>query len=218
MRKDYSVYKSTRKELVKALGEGMGVKPKYLGVPSCAYGIGAVTVTKDCFLESDDDEALKKAEEILESAGFKAAEEAPAERADHMTVSIPKEKLSDEDLGKLRKIVDSKRTLLTKALETSNLEITEVDGKVSFPWFRMPEEPGEAEAYTVLIEKLCTMAREQKRVTATDKDPMNAKYAFRCFLLRLRLIGKEYKTTREILLRNLEGSSAFRTGNGKEQA
>lgn len=218
MRKDYTEYKDRRKELVKALGDGLGIKPKYMRVPSCAYTIGAVTVTKDCSLESEDAEALKKASEILASTGFGTEEDAPAERADHMTVSIPKEKLSDEDLGKLRKIVDSKRTLLMKALATGTLEITEDDGKVSFPWFRVPEEPGEAEAYSMLIEKLCSMAREQKRVTATEKEPANEKYAFRCFLLRLGFIGKEYKTARKILLRNLEGSSAFRIGNGKEEA
>ena len=218
MRKDYSIFKDRRKELVKALGEGMGVKPKYLGVPSCAYGIGAVTITKDCCLESEDEEALQKASAVLETAGFKAAEEAPAERADHMTVSIPREKLSDGDIEKLRKIVDSKRTLLTKSLGADSLEITVDDEKVSFPWFPLPKEEGEAEAYTVLIEKLCKMAKEQKRITAKDREPVNPRYECRCFLLRLNMIGKEYKTTRKILLRNLEGSSAFRTGNGKEQA
>ncbi len=34
----------------------------------------------------------------------------------------------------------------------------------------------------------------------------------RCFLLRLGFIGAEYKGARAILLRNLQGSSAFRDG------
>lgn len=38
----------------------------------------------------------------------------------------------------------------------------------------------------------------------------NEKYNFRCFLFRLGLIGPEYKSTRKILLQNLEGSFAFR--------
>ena len=46
----------------------------------------------------------------------------------------------------------------------------------------------------------------------------NEKYAFRCFLLRLGFIGNEYKSQRKILLRNLTGSSAFKSGSRKEVA
>lgn len=60
------------------------------------------------------------------------------------------------------------------------------------------------------------MARNQKRVTAKEKETDNEKYAFRCFLLRLGFIGNEYKVARKILLRNLTGSSAFRSGQPKE--
>ena len=40
----------------------------------------------------------------------------------------------------------------------------------------------------------------------------NEKYAFRCFLLRLGMIGADYKAARKVLLRRLTGSSAFRHG------
>jgi len=60
------------------------------------------------------------------------------------------------------------------------------------------------------------MSKEQKRVTATEKEVDNEKYAFRCFLLRLGFIGEEYKTDRKILLKNLTGSSAFKSGARKE--
>jgi hypothetical protein len=56
------------------------------------------------------------------------------------------------------------------------------------------------------------MARNQKRITAKEKEIPNEKYAFRCFLLRLGFIGKEYKEERKILLRNLTGSAAFKGG------
>jgi len=61
------------------------------------------------------------------------------------------------------------------------------------------------------------MAKTQKRVTAKEKDTDNDKYAFRCFLLRLGFIGDEYKAARKILLRNLSGSGAFKSGNPKVQ-
>lgn len=60
------------------------------------------------------------------------------------------------------------------------------------------------------------MARNQKRITAKERDTNNDKYAFRCFLLRLGFIGAEYKQERKILLRNLTGSSAFKSAPNKE--
>lgn len=60
------------------------------------------------------------------------------------------------------------------------------------------------------------MAKNATRVTASDKDVDNEKYAFRCFLLRLGFIGADYKTDRKILLKNLTGSSAFKSGQRKD--
>ena len=45
------------------------------------------------------------------------------------------------------------------------------------------------------------------------KETDNPKYAFRCFLLRLGFIGAEYKRERAILLQNLEGNGAFKSGS-----
>ena len=61
------------------------------------------------------------------------------------------------------------------------------------------------------------MSRNAKRVTATEKEVDNEKYAFRCFLLRLGFIGAEYKAERKILLKNLTGSSAFRNGGASDE-
>lgn len=43
-----------------------------------------------------------------------------------------------------------------------------------------------------------------------EKKVENEKYAFRCFLLRLGFIGQEYKTTRKVLMKNLEGNAAWK--------
>ena len=68
----------------------------------------------------------------------------------------------------------------------------------------------------VLIAALCQTAKTLTRVTAKEHAVPNEKYAFRCFLLRLGMVGPEYKKTRKILLRNLSGNSAFRDGKKKE--
>ncbi len=67
------------------------------------------------------------------------------------------------------------------------------------------------------IAALCEMSRNAKRVTATEKEVENEKYAFRCFLLRLGFIGAEFKAERKILLKNLTGSSAFRNGGADHE-
>ena len=76
----------------------------------------------------------------------------------------------------------------------------------------------EVKAYTHLVTALCDMARNQKRITARERDTDNEKYAFRCFLLRLGFIGAEYKEERKILLRNLAGNGAFKSGKRSVEA
>ena len=100
--------------------------------------------------------------------------------------------------------------------EVDDLPVEVTDEKVSFPWFPAVPAPEELKAYDTFICKLCEMARNAKRVVAKEKETDNDKYAFRCFLLRLGFIGAEFKTERKILLRNLAGSSAFRSGQPKE--
>ena len=57
---------------------------------------------------------------------------------------------------------------------------------------------------------------KRQRIQAKERQVDNEKYAFRCFLLRLGFIGDDYKEDRRILLKNLEGSSAFKTGKAGE--
>ena len=72
-------------------------------------------------------------------------------------------------------------------------------------------------AYTLLVEKLCAAAKQQKRVTAKEKSVENEKFAFRVFLIRLGFVGDEYRVARRILLKNLSGNSAFKNGVPSKQ-
>lgn len=99
-------------------------------------------------------------------------------------------------------------------VEDIRIEIDEE--KVSFPWFLELPDADTSRAYQNFIAALCKMSKEQKRINATEKPVDNEKYAFRCFLLRLGFIGAEYKADRKILLKNLDGSSAFKSGAKKE--
>lgn len=128
-----------------------------------------------------------------------------------LTVEMPLDKVA---VGNLTKLLEAKGSLIKKALGIDSLEFEIRDDRIAFPWF--PEvTPDEAQAYTKFIAALCKMAKDATRVTATEKAVDNEKYAFRCFLLRLGFIGNEYKLDRKILLKNLTGSSAFRSGARK---
>ena len=112
------------------------------------------------------------------------------------------------------RLVESKSNLIKNAFVTDSPELIITEDMVSFPWFPEPTGPDEINAYIQFVHRLCEMASTQKRVTAQVVETDNEKYAFRCFLLRLGLIGSEYKTVRKIL-RNLKGDSAFRHGGKK---
>lgn len=125
-----------------------------------------------------------------------------------LTISVPLDKVK---VGNLTALVESKAGLIRKALGTQDLRIDVDEEKVSFPWFIGDLDADTVQAYTRFIEALCKMSVNQKRVQAREKPVENEKYAFRCYLLRLGFIGDEFKQTRKVLLKNFEGSSAFRT-------
>jgi hypothetical protein len=128
-----------------------------------------------------------------------------------LVVEMPRASFTDTALENLKRLVESKSSLIKKALGTETLELEITDDKVGFPWFEDGTDPDAVKAYTHFVTALCKMAQVQKRVTAKEKETDNDKYTFRCFLLRLGFIGAAYKEERKILLRNLTGSSAFKT-------
>ena len=137
-------------------------------------------------------------------------EEVPVQQ-DKLTIAVPKESLTDTALENLQKIIANKQMLFHRAFQTDSTEVEITEEKINFTWFPYTTDSDEMAAYTQFISRLCDMARDAKRVPSKLIETDNDKYAFRCFLLRLGFIGKEYKTARKILLRNLTGNSAFRS-------
>lgn len=207
-----------RKAMVKAIENELGLKATYLGVPSCAYQIGDFKVGKLGELEFADGEITEEISRVIDACilatdvtpeGLTEEEETPQENdAPLFTISVPLDKVK---VGNLTALVDAKAGLIRKALGAQDLRIDVDEEKVSFPWFHGDLDADTVQAYTQFIGELCKMSANQKRVQAKEKPVENEKYAFRCFLLRLGFIGDEYKQTRKILMKNFEGSSAFRT-------
>ncbi len=157
----------------------------------------------------DIDQADCAAEDAQPEAGTTPAEMTVA---DGLTIQMPAASFTPEALANLNSLLAAKGRLIRKALGADALPVETDADKVSFPWFSGETTAEEVKAYTHLVTALCDMARNQKRITAKEKITDNDKYAFRCFLLRLGFIGAEFKDERKILLRNLSGNSAFKSG------
>ena len=216
-----------RKSLVDAIASITGAEAKYLGAPSFAYQVDYFTIDRNGAITFDDRADSEEVENLIERLASMGFEAEPVEREadteaerpaahDGLTIQMPADGFTPEALNNLHSLIAAKGRLIRKALGVDLLPVQVEADTVSFPWFSGEATAEEVKAYTHLITALCDMARNQKRITAREKDTGNDKYAFRCFLLRLGFIGAEYKTERKILLRNLTGNGAFKAGARKE--
>lgn len=213
----FTLESKQRPKLAQEIGNILGTAPHYERVPSCAYDIAGYRLDKEGVLHIPEgaEETAKDLILQLRERGFQddaeITEEVPVQQ-DKLTIVILRESLTDMALENLQKITANKQTLFQRAFRTDSTEIEITEKKINFTWFPYTADGDEITAYTQFISRLCDMARDAKRVSSKPTETDNDKYAFRCFLLRLGFIGKEYKTARKILLRNLTGNSAFRYG------
>ena len=213
----FTLESKQRPKLAQEIGNILGTAPHYERVPSCAYDIAGYRLDKEGVLHIPEgaEETTKDLIRQLRERGFQddaeVTEEVPVQE-DKLTIGIPRESLTDTALENLQKIIANKQTLFQRAFRMDSTEVEITDEKINFTWFLYTVDGDEIAAYTQFISRLCDMARDAKRVSSKPTETDNDKYAFRCFLLRLGFIGKEYKTARKILLRNLTGNSAFRYG------
>lgn len=86
-------------------------------------------------------------------------------------------------------------------------------GTIEFRWFEGTLHAGVVKASVQFCLLLACKALNSKMTSSKKRvlDPTNAKYDFRVFLLRLGMIGDEFKTAREMLLKNLTGKASTKT-------
>lgn len=223
----YHAQAGNRKALADAISRITGARKVYKGIPSYAYEIDSFTIDREGNLNFDDRTDSEEVENLIEKLaglGFSAEpteNQAEAPRASvetqqpqmmGITISLPQEGFTDTALENLQKLVASKASLIQKAFGRTSLPIEVKKTQIDFPWLDGTEDADVLQARTAFIAALCRTAKNQKRVTAKEKLVENEKYAFRCFLLRLGFIGREYAKERKILLGNLSGSAAFKGG------
>lgn len=226
MQINYNVTGPKRKALVNAISQELNASVKYLGAPTFAYEVADYNVNKKGVLSGPDNKEL--VDDLLGLHDFKAISEEfdtpspkvetnETEESINLIIQMPRADFTDTAIENLKGLVESKATLIKKALDTDSIPIIVNDEFVAFPWFQGECPAEEVKAYTHFVTALCEMAKKQTRVNSTEKSVENEKYASRCFLLRLGFIGPEYKVERKILLSKLSGSSAFKSGIAKQE-
>ena len=234
MKLNYNATGDNRKKLVGAISEILNAPMHYKGAPTFAYEVGGYTIDKAGTVTGKDNLDL---EDALQQKGYDAEErdydepdtyesglggmgalDDPADFAPStITIEMPLEGFIPEKLHNLRKLVDSKAGLIRTALGDKladgdlPIEVATEECKLQFPWFVFMEGD-EFMSWAWFISALCKAAKEAKRVTAKEKPGDNMKFSFRVFLIRLGMVGDDYKIARKILLRNLPGNSAFAGG------
>ena len=81
---------------------------------------------------------------------------------------------------------------------------------IEFRLFNSALHAGEVKSYIQLCLAISRQALVQTGASRTKTQSPNEKYTFRTWLLRLGLIGNEFKTARQHLLKNLDGNIAWR--------
>jgi len=229
----YNVSGEKRKALVAVMRDTLQDTTRYLGAPSFCFMVGKYTVDKngtvtcpedadaaqikmlirelahDGFIGERIGEVTKPAEHIVAEPEQQKKEKPHTVAPDRLSIELPKDGMPPAAMENLRRLIASKATLLKKALGTDSLPITEHADRIEFGWFRPTDDQAEIAAYYQLVHGLCELARTQKRVLASERPVNSDRYTLRCLLLRIGFIGDEFKTSRKILLRNLEGSSSY---------
>lgn len=219
----FNVPGKKRKQLAQTIASWLGCEASYKGAPSFAYEIDYFTIDSEGVLSFDDradSEVIENLFDHLNNEGFEFEKESNEESngIDRINIQIPSTDITQRTLDNLHKLIESKEKLIKKALGCDSLPVNfnDDDDAVEFPWFTGDKTPDEMQTYMLFISKLVEIAKRQKWVAAKQTDVENEKYAFRCFLLKLGFVGNEFKTARKILLRNFEGSSAFKSGKKSE--
>ncbi len=213
----YNVTGARRKEMVSAISDLVGEPISYKGAPTFAYEVGRFSIDKEGTLSYPielDSDLVQKVMAGLSERGFDFEE---SDAQDRLAIEMPLDGFTEEGITNLKKLIASKANLIKKALNADSLAVERTENTLVFPWFKLPAESDEVLAYSRFIGALCAAAKEQKRVTAKEKDVDNEKFAFRVFLIRLGFVGDEYKVARRILLKNLSGNSAFKSGAPKAE-
>jgi len=214
----------SRKEVAGIIGECLGAKPEYKGGITYHYYIGNWAVFMDstverekadgdagdeykvgiCIPNSNQEELTKVLNAIKEAGSI-------VNSSCRLTVIIDDSNHTDKSKANLIKLFVSKKELIFMALGVEDGSIEIEENKVIFKLFAVTLDAERNMAYEQFCTLLNQMALKSKSASSKKTESDNPKFTFRVFLIRLGMIGNEYKIARKILLERLKGNSAFRS-------
>lgn len=205
----FGVKGKDRRRLADEVGRASGKLPCYMKYPTCNYQVGEFTVDRDGNLIIPESVAENQAKLVishLKSMGFDAPQLQVPER---LSIAVPADMLSEVERERLVEFVAARQDVLRAGLRLDEVRVEEDSGKLVFAWFPYTGAHEDVAAYQVFVEQLLALVRSLKRVVRVDSRVSNDRYAWRCFLLRLGLIGPEFRAVRRVLMRGVPGSSAY---------
>ena len=128
------------------------------------------------------------------------------------TISMDITSFSEQALDNLRKIMDAKGDLISKALCLEHADFTISNGAVHFPWVTDRLSVEERFYTEQFVWKLCEFCIQSKRINAKPRQVENERFAMRTFCNRIGMTGEEYKGARRMLMQNLDGDAAWKNG------
>jgi len=141
------------------------------------------------------------------------------EAVDSTTIEMPLGDFTPAKIENLRRMVEAKTNLLKTAMGAEELPIQVIEDRICFPWFNRILDGAEFEAYATFISQLCATALKKTRVTASARDIEGSeKYAMRCFMLSIGMIGPQYQNSRRTILAKFEGDSSWKYGKPEKTA
>lgn len=120
----------------------------------------------------------------------------------------------DVSIKEARKINDKAQHICNDDYKTEMVSpiLTYEDMPILQELVRQLRHAGKIRTYITFCLAVSHQALTQKRASCKKFNTDNEKYTFRCWLLRLGLIGDEFKNCREHLMKALSGNSAWRHG------
>lgn len=203
--------KVTRKHVATAIAQHLDVDASYLGTPSLAFQIGTYTTLNRDWTISTTPQYADTIRAFLEDSPMVIVKDTGEGVPDSLAIKVARDVHTQVVFERLGNMVASKARLIERAtgvhlhLDVSDSEVVVVRGEAT------ELSPEVAGAITQLVLRMIEHAQTASRVSPRESAGGNDKYTMRTFLLRLGMIGAEYKDTRRILMKNLEGSAAWRT-------
>ncbi len=209
-----------RKEILKNLEEKLGVKGKYLGPPSFAYQLekdGTVyTLDREGKLtETSPGLELELSLPLTGHTGISLVNLLAIIYAKQellkLAFGLPENLVTETLVQKLQGSPVASREDFATIYTQEEAPGIRVDLAGETLTFNLGQaSPDKAQAASQLFALVNAMALKQKYASPKQPAADNPKYALRTWLLRLGMIGPEFKEARKYLLAEIPGNGAFR--------